>query len=60
MLDALPWIILFLPLAAASGITLFTLRDRELSARLSIGAVVLGFILSGVVFLRHAHDAAPV
>jgi NADH-quinone oxidoreductase subunit L len=47
--QALPWIVLFLPLGAAVCITLFTLRNRELSAALSIGAVVAGFILS-VVF----------
>jgi len=45
-LEVLPWIILFLPLAAAGIITLFTLRDRKLSAGLSIGSVVLGFLLS--------------
>jgi NADH-quinone oxidoreductase subunit L len=49
-LDVLPWIILLLPLAAAAFITLFTQRDRELSAGLSIGAVVTGFILS-VIFI---------
>ncbi|HVM47162.1 MAG TPA: NADH-quinone oxidoreductase subunit L [Candidatus Acidoferrum sp.] len=48
-LDALPWIVLFLPLAAAVLITLFTQRSRELSAALSIGAVVAGFVLS-VIF----------
>ena len=49
-LQAIPWIVLFLPLFAAAGIALFTLRDRELSAKLSIGAVVIGFILT-VVFI---------
>src|ERR1051326_1096684 len=42
----LPWIILFLPLAAAAVITLFTQRNRQVSATLSVGAVVVGFILS--------------
>lgn len=42
----LPWLILLLPLAAAAGITLFTLRDHERSAALSIGAVLIGFALS--------------
>ena len=42
-LDALPWLILFLPLLAAGLITLFTLRNQRLSATLSIGAVVIGF-----------------
>jgi NADH-quinone oxidoreductase subunit L len=45
-LALLPWIILFLPLAAAAVITLFTLRNRQVSATLSVGAVVAGFILS--------------
>ena len=44
--ELLPWIILFLPLAAAGIIALFTLRNRPVSAVLSIGAVVAGFILS--------------
>jgi NADH-quinone oxidoreductase subunit L len=52
-MNALPWIILFLPLLAAAVITLFTQRDRELSAGLSIGAVVAGFILS-IVFVAWA------
>jgi NADH-quinone oxidoreductase subunit L len=49
-LEALPWIILFLPLVAAGLITLFTRKDRNLSAGLSIGAVVLGFLLS-IIFI---------
>ena len=44
----LPWLILLLPLAAAVGITLLTLRDRARSATLSIGAVLLGFVLSAI------------
>src|SRR5215216_6123711 len=46
----LPWIILFLPLAAAVLITLFTLRNRSASAALSVGAVVTAFIL-GIIFV---------
>jgi NADH-quinone oxidoreductase subunit L len=45
-LEALPWIILFLPLLAAGVITLFTLRSRTASALLSIGAIVTGFVLT--------------
>src|ERR1035437_6560169 len=45
-LDLLPWIVLFLPLLAAAFITLFTQHNRKLSAGLSIGAVVMGFVLS--------------
>jgi NADH-quinone oxidoreductase subunit L len=47
-LALLPWIILFLPLAAAGVITLFTQRNRQVSATLSVGAVVIGFILSAM------------
>lgn len=49
-LEALPWIILFLPLLAAGLITLFTNRNREVSGGLSIAAVVAGFIFS-VIFI---------
>ena len=45
-LEALPWIILFLPLLATAVITLFTLRCRTKSSLISISAVVAGFILS--------------
>jgi NADH-quinone oxidoreductase subunit L len=51
---ALPWLILFLPLLASAMITLFTRRDRALSAGLSIGAVVAGFLLS-LVFIGVNH-----
>src|SRR5438552_1073802 len=49
-LEALPWLILFLPLVAAAAITLFTLGNPKRSAGLSIGAVVAGFILT-IIFL---------
>jgi NADH-quinone oxidoreductase subunit L len=52
-LEILPWIILFLPLAAAAVITLFTQRNRQVSATLSVGAVVAGFILS-LLFVKMA------
>jgi NADH-quinone oxidoreductase subunit L len=47
-LEALPWIILFLPLLAAAVITLFTQKNRNVSAGLSIGAVVISFALSAL------------
>ncbi len=50
-LSFIPWIILFLPLAAAAIITLFTQRNRKVSAALSVSAVVAGFILS-VIFVK--------
>jgi NADH-quinone oxidoreductase subunit L len=52
-LEALPWIILFLPLVAAGGVALFTRHHHRLSAGLSIGVVVLAFVL-GVIFVRVA------
>jgi len=45
-LEALAWVILFLPLFSAGIITLFTLRDHKVSATLSITAIVTGFILT--------------
>ena len=45
-LEALSWLILFLPLLAAGIITLFTLRNKAVSATLSIGAIVTGFVLT--------------
>jgi NADH-quinone oxidoreductase subunit L len=53
-LQALPWLVLFLPLLACGLITLFTLRDRKLSAGLSIAAVITGFVLS-VIFIAVNH-----
>ncbi|MBU6401553.1 MAG: NADH-quinone oxidoreductase subunit L, partial [Verrucomicrobia bacterium] len=50
-LEALAWITLLPPLAAAVAITLFTRRDGKLSAQLSIGAVVVSFLVSVVLFL---------
>lgn len=51
--ELLPWFVLFLPLIAAIIITLVTSRDRQLSAGLSIGAVVAGFVFS-VIFISWA------
>ncbi len=49
--EQLPWIILFLPLLASAVITLFTLKNRNLSALISIGAVVAGFVCT-LVFIN--------
>ena len=57
-LEALPWLILFLPLLATVVITLFTLQNRVLSAGLSIVAIVTGFILT-ILFIA-ANGWAPV
>jgi NADH-quinone oxidoreductase subunit L len=60
--DLLAWILLFLPLAAAAGIALFTHSDRKLSAGLSIAAVIGAFVLSFILFgLNHgkpSHESA--
>jgi NADH-quinone oxidoreductase subunit L len=48
---SLIWWVLFLPLFAAAAITLFTLRSRTISAFLSIGAIVTGFIFT-VIFIH--------
>jgi NADH-quinone oxidoreductase subunit L len=48
--EILPWLILFLPLFSAAVITLFTLKHRNVSALISIGAIVIGFI-STVTFI---------
>ncbi len=45
-LDALAWVILFLPLLAAGIITLFALRNKAVSATLSIGAICTGFVFT--------------
>jgi NADH-quinone oxidoreductase subunit L len=45
-MNALPWIILFLPLLATVVITLFFQRNPRISAFLSVGAVLVSFILS--------------
>jgi NADH-quinone oxidoreductase subunit L len=54
MTGIFPWLILFLPLLAAAGITLFALDNRAVSARLSIGAVVVSFALSVALFVHGA------
>ena len=54
--SALSWTLLLLPLAAAAGITLFTLKDRAGSARLSIGAILVSFVLSAFLFARGAAE----
>ncbi len=58
-MPSLPWLILFLPLAAAAAILLATRRYRGLSAGLSLGAVGAGFGLSLWLFVAYlAGDGA--
>jgi NADH-quinone oxidoreductase subunit L len=58
-LEALPWLILFLPLLVATVITLFTLRCRTTSALLSIGAIVTGFILTIIFIASNSWAPTP-
>jgi NADH-quinone oxidoreductase subunit L len=46
--ELFPWLILFLPIFAAVFITLFTLRNKNLSSLISIGAIVAGFVMTCV------------
>ncbi|HTY86568.1 MAG TPA: proton-conducting transporter membrane subunit, partial [Candidatus Acidoferrum sp.] len=57
--EALPWLILFLPLLSTAAITLFTLRHRNLSALLSIGAIVAGFVLTVAFIAANGWAPAP-
>ena len=47
----LAWIVLLLPLVSAALIACFTLKNDRLSAKISIGAVLGGFVLSLLIFL---------
>ncbi|MGD0252919.1 MAG: NADH-quinone oxidoreductase subunit L, partial [Verrucomicrobiota bacterium] len=55
----MPWLILFLPLLAAAGITLFTLKNRNVSAGLSIGAIVIGFVLTIGFIINNGWTPTP-
>jgi len=44
--ELFPWLILFLPLLSVAVITLFTLRSKTVSSLISIGAIIIGFILT--------------
>jgi len=44
--EFLPWLTLFLPIFSAAVITLFTLKHRNVSALLSVGAIVAGFVMT--------------
>jgi len=50
MNSTLPWIVLLAPLFSAALITLFTLRSRNLSAAISVAAVIISFVAACVVF----------
>ncbi len=50
--ELLPWLILFLPLASAAVITLFTRKAKGVSAALSVGAIGVAFLFSLVLFAQ--------
>ncbi|HWF19824.1 MAG TPA: NADH-quinone oxidoreductase subunit L, partial [Verrucomicrobiae bacterium] len=48
--EKLAWVILFLPLAATVIITVFTRNHKRLSGQISIGAVLVSFLITVVLF----------
>src|SRR5579872_5892681 len=44
------WLILFVPLIAAGIITVFTRNDHRLSGQISIGAALISFLITLVLF----------
>jgi NADH-quinone oxidoreductase subunit L len=59
MSQPLPWLILFLPLLSAALIALFLQKNPRFSAALSVGAVLVSFLLSLDVFAEFLSGAAP-
>src|SRR5437899_2015052 len=57
--ELLPWLILLAPLAASAIITIFTRANRRLSGGISIGAVVLSFLLSLMLVAWVGWSPAP-
>jgi NADH-quinone oxidoreductase subunit L len=60
MSSFVPWLILIAPLVTAIVITLFTLRWKALSSTISVGAVLVSFICSCLVFAHSASYAAQI
>ncbi|MGI9088067.1 MAG: NADH-quinone oxidoreductase subunit L [Chthoniobacterales bacterium] len=50
MTSALPWYLLLLPLISAAAIVLLARRSGGISATVSVGAAVIGFVIACVVF----------
>ena len=50
MSSALPWYVLLLPFVSAAAIVLLTRRNGGVSAFISVGAALIGFVCSGVIF----------
>src|SRR3712207_3801529 len=58
MSSALPWYVLLLPLVSAAVIAPVTRRSHTISSCLSVGAAVIGFACSCIIFA--SPDARPV
>ena len=58
MNSILPWIILLAPAVSAAVITLFILRWKTVSSSISIGAVLVSFTCSCLIFAQHPATAA--
>jgi len=58
MNSILTWIILLAPAMSAAVITLFTLRWKTVSSSISIGAVLVSFTCSCLIFAQHTTGAA--
>ena len=56
----IPWFVLLAPLVSAALIALITDRARRLSAGISVGAVLVSFICSCIVFARATTVAAEI
>lgn len=56
MQTTIAWILLFLPFLAALIITFVARQNRKFSAQVSLGAVVIGFVLSAWLFIQHLLD----
>ena len=59
MIEPLPWLILFLPLLSAVLITLFLQKDPRFSAILSVGAVLVSFLLGLDLLAEYLSGGAP-
>ncbi len=60
MSSALPWYVLLLPLLSAATIALVTRRNGGISSFISVGAAVVGFILSCLIFASPDISAAQL
>src|SRR4051794_14121166 len=58
MSSVLPWYVLLLPLISAAVILLFTRCSGTTSATVSVGAAVVGFVISCLIF--KSGDSFPV